>query len=75
MQPSKELIDAIYQDRVQRARAMSPGQKLLAGCRLFDFACRVTVSGIRHQHPDADEARVQQILRERLAIKRRLENR
>jgi hypothetical protein len=32
-------------------------------------------SGIRSQFPDADESRVQEILRERLALSRQLEDR
>jgi len=73
MQPTKELIDEIYRDRVQRARQMSPEDKFFAGARLFDRSCRIMVDGIRVQFPDADERRVQEILRERLAIARRLE--
>jgi hypothetical protein len=32
-------------------------------------------AGIRHQNPEIDEAQVQRILRERLALARRLERR
>lgn len=73
MQPTKEVIDQMYRERVQRARQMSPEDKLLAGAELFDRSCRIMTDGIRHQFPDADESRVQQILRERLRIARRLE--
>ena len=73
MQPTKELIDEIYRDRVQRARQMSPEDKFLAGARLFDRSCRIMADGIRDQFPGAGERRVQEILRERLAIARRLE--
>lgn len=75
MQPTKELIDELYWDKVRAARAMSPEDKLFSGARLFDFACRITADGIRSQYPDADEARVQEILRDRVALARRLENR
>jgi hypothetical protein len=75
MQPTKELIDAIFRERVQKARCMSPEDKLLAGPRLFDHACQLMAVGIRSQFPEADESRVQEILRERLALVRRLENR
>jgi len=67
------LIDSIYRERVLRARAMPPEAKLFAGSRLFEYACEITRAGIRAQFPDADEARVQQILNERLALRRRLE--
>lgn len=72
MEPTKELDDALYRERVHRARRMTPEQKFLAGPRLFDRACRIMLEGIRHQFPDADEARAQQILDERLALLRRL---
>lgn len=73
MEPLKELADAIYRERVLQARATPIGQKFLAGADLFEYACRLTCDGIRHQNPGIDEARVQQILRERLALRRRLE--
>jgi len=74
VEPTKELIDALYREEVLRARAMAPEEKLLAGARLFDMACRVVADGIRHQFPDADECHVQEILKQRLATARRLES-
>ena len=73
MVPTKELIDELYREEILRARATPPEEKLLAGAALFDWACQVTLAGIRDQHPEADERRVQEILRERLALARRLE--
>jgi hypothetical protein len=73
VEPIKELADAIFRERVRRAREMSPEEKLMAGPRLFDMACKVMADGIRDQYPDADEEQVQKILRERLALTRRLE--
>jgi len=72
-EPTPELIDAIYRDKVRAARRMSLAEKFLAGPQLFDCACQVTMGGIRHQHPDADERRVREILRERLVLARVLE--
>lgn len=69
----RQLADALYRERVLRARQTPPEEKFLDGARLFDYACRITLAGIRHQHPEADEARVQQILAERLALQQRLE--
>ncbi len=73
MEPTKELVDEIYRERVLRARATPIDQKFLAGADLFEYACRLTCDGIRHQNPGIDEAQVQQILRERLALRRWLE--
>ena len=73
MEPTKELIDQLYRERVLRARAMSPEEKLLAGPRLFDIVCRRIAAGVRHEFPDADESRVEEIVRDRLRLARRLE--
>jgi hypothetical protein len=73
MEPTRELIDEMFRDRVRRAREMPPEEKLLAGPRLFDLSCRIMADGIRNEFPDADEGRVQEIVRERLALARRLE--
>jgi hypothetical protein len=73
MKPTRELGDQLYREQVLAARAMKPEEKLLAGPRLFDFACRVAMDGIRQQFPEADENRVREILAERVALGRRLE--
>lgn len=75
MEPTEDLKDELYRERVLRARKMPPEEKLLAGGRLFEHACRITMAGIRNQHPEATEERVKQILGERLAMRRRLEGR
>jgi len=62
-----KLSDELYRDDVRIAREMTPEQKFLAGAELFDYACRITLAGIRSQNPEANEERVQEILRERLA--------
>ena len=73
MEPTKELVDALFMDKVRAAREMAPGDKLMLGPILFDQVCRRMAAGIRHQFPEADEARVHQILLERLRIARQLE--
>jgi hypothetical protein len=73
MEPTKELANSIYRERVLRARATPIDQKFLAGAELFEDACRLNCDGIRHQNPGIDEEHVQRILRERLALARRLE--
>jgi hypothetical protein len=69
------LADVLYAEEVTRARAMSPGDKLLEGPRLFDRACRVMLDGIRHQHPELDDAAVRALLAARLSRLRALEGR
>jgi hypothetical protein len=73
MEPTKELIDDLYRERVLRARRMSPEEKFLAGPRLFDMACRIARDGIRDQNPGATNEQVEEILLQRLALRRRLE--
>jgi hypothetical protein len=65
--------DELLLDKVRQAQRMSFEDKFLAGPRLFEFACRVMRDGIRMQHPTADDAEVERLLCERLAIQRRLE--
>ncbi len=73
MQPSKELISTLRREEVERARQCPPVEKLLAGPRLFEQVCRVMADGVRHQFPDADDAEVERIVGQRLALARRLE--
>lgn len=73
MEPTLELIEELDREEVERARAMPPAEKLIAGARLFDYACSITMAGIRKQFPKADEAEALEILRERLAWSRRHE--
>lgn len=72
MESIKELADEIYRDRVLRARRTPIEQKILAGPELFELACEFTRAGIRHQNPGLDEAQVEAMLRERLALARQL---
>ena len=73
MQPTHALSDEIYRQKVLRARKMSAEQKLLAGPRLFEWNCEIMKAGIREQFPEADELRVDEILRERLAYRRKMD--
>ncbi len=61
------LADEVYREEVARARAMPPAEKLLEGPRLFERACRLMIDGIRFQHPGLDDEGVRNILHERLA--------
>ena len=45
MQPTQELIDDIYREKVERARQMSFDEKLLGGLVLFDNACELAKAG------------------------------
>jgi hypothetical protein len=73
MDPTPENLAALRRERIERARRMSPEQKLLAGPRLFSVAIECMRAGIRLTHPDGDETQIRAIIRQRLEKKRRRE--
>lgn len=72
MEPTKELIDDIYRERVYRARRTPLADKLLAGPRIFDRVCRLMADGIRNENPGANDDQVRELLYKRLALLRSL---
>ncbi len=72
MGPTQELVDELYRERVLRARVTPPEEKLLAGPRIFEEVCERIASGLRDENPGADEATIQELLRRRLDLLRRL---
>ena len=71
----KDLADDIYRRRVLRARALTPGQRMLEGMRLWDGVVMRMASGIKHQFPKADLVEVDQILAKRLRRLRQVSDR
>lgn len=67
----QRLSKEIFMDKVRRARLIPPEKRLEMGPRLFRWAVQQSLDGIRRQYPDADEARVRQILHRRMIQKRR----
>jgi hypothetical protein len=67
------LADALYRERVLRARRTPPEERVLEGPRLFDYACTVTLAGLRSDLPNASETELRQALHRRLEIARKLE--
>jgi hypothetical protein len=72
---TQRLIDELYCEELRQARAMPPEQKLLLGEELFNYACSITMAGIRNQFPEADDAEQRRILESRLALQRKLDQR
>jgi hypothetical protein len=68
MEPTPELLAQLDREDLDQARRMTPEERLRAGAELFDYACRITISGIRADNPGADESAVLRILRERIAL-------
>lgn len=71
--PYAKIAEDIYRERILRARAASPENKILAGQRLFDAACEITLIGIRHEFPAYSEEQCREVLRDRLAMRRKQE--
>lgn len=63
---SNEPATDFDDEDVRQAKATPPAEKLIAGARLFDYACSVMMAGIRRQHPTASDDEVLQIVREHL---------
>ena len=62
----KPLADAIYADKVRRARTAPKEQKMGWGPELFAEACVRMKDGIRHQFPQSTDAEVGTLLLKRL---------
>jgi len=71
----RRLAEDLYRERVIEARAMPLEEKLLAGEELFDYACAITLAGIRDQFPGVSEEESLRILEERLEMRERMEKR
>ena len=72
MEPTQELLDAIYRDRVQRARQVPLGKKLLAGGELFEQVCDRMRDGLRDENPGVGKETIEELLGRRLDLLRRL---
>lgn len=75
MQPTKELVDSIYREKVLRARRRAPESKLIDGPEIFEYACEVARAGIRAQNPVATDDEIERLLRRRIRIGEQLEGR
>jgi hypothetical protein len=75
MEGPKWLRDAIYREEIRAAREMDPGEKLMAGPRMFEYECRVAAMGIRYLYPELTESQVQKVLTQRIEAERKEEER
>lgn len=69
--------DAMFVDmaKIRQARAMSPAEKFLAGPRLFQGVCERMKEALREENPGSDESEIHAMLRERLRLLQKLEER
>jgi hypothetical protein len=54
--------------QIELYRQMTGEERLAIALRLHELACNVTREGIRHQHPQANEAEVERLLRKRIEL-------
>jgi hypothetical protein len=54
------------QKQIEAYRRMTGEQRLTLALELHELSCNVAREGIRHQHPEADVAEVERLLRQRL---------
>jgi hypothetical protein len=73
--PYAALADELYRERVLRARRTPPEEKFLAGEELFEYACSITLAGIRNQNPGFTDAECRLELERRLELRERMEKR
>ena len=67
------LSPAAFWERVYRAREMDPGEKLIAGIRMFDEECEQRRTEIRKEFPELSDEEVQAELRRQLKAEREAE--
>ena len=56
--------------QIARYREMTCEQRVAVALRLHELACQMARLGIRRQHPEANAAQIERMLRERLVLAR-----
>jgi hypothetical protein len=56
--------------QIERYRQMTGEQRLAVALVLHELSCNIAREGIRRQHPDADAAEVERLLRQRIELER-----
>jgi hypothetical protein len=56
--------------QIERYRSMTGEQRLSIALDLHELSCDIAREGIRHDHPEADPAEVERLLRRRLELTR-----
>lgn len=64
--------DSALRAQIERYRQMTGEQRLAIALDLHEFACDLAREGIRRQHPNADDAEVERLLRGRIELSRSL---
>jgi hypothetical protein len=61
---------AALKEQIERYRRMTGEQRLGIALELHELSCEVAREGIRRQHPGANAAEVERLLRHRLELAR-----
>ena len=62
----QDLADTLYWEKVERARAMKPEERMAEGARMFDRECEAMRLEILRTNPTFSEADVAKEIRRRL---------
>lgn len=60
--------------QIEMYQAMTGEERLAIALRLHALSCDIAREGIRHQHPEADEAEVERLLRLRIEVGKQLKD-
>ena len=71
MKPTKELLDQIRRERILRARATPPEQRIIEGLKMTDAAVKFMEAAIRSQFPNFTDSEVSAEMERRYEIARR----
>jgi hypothetical protein len=61
---------AALERQIEHYRRMTGEQRLALALDLHEFSCDIAREGIRHQHPHANPAEVEKLLRRRIELAR-----
>lgn len=62
--------EAALEKQIELYRQMTGEQRLAIALDLHELSCEVAREGIRHDHPNADAAEVERLLRRRVELSR-----
>jgi hypothetical protein len=74
MEPTSELIDALYREKILRARQMTLQKRVEVGAELSDIGRQMMRELILRENPSASQAQILQLMRQRLELKRKLDD-
>jgi hypothetical protein len=74
VEPTPDLIDAIYREKVLRSRRMTPARRIEVGAELSDMGRQMMREAILRQNPVATKEEIHLEMQYRLKLARKLED-